>query len=1247
MKEKDLRRKLKALGLKDEQLDVYVKELKNSSDFEDNLRKLINVDIYKGIKIFKELQGVESKSTKKRLVKSAYEYTGIKYISKRIQHYLIESGVAKSVMVEYSLLSSTLNPQDPDKLQCCSFIITEDQGFRKGIENYYTACIAATAQKHDGISIYQHPKFLFDINPQKSYVITKQSGGDITSDVEIVADPNNKFEPIGKKGDLFITAFPLTRSYVEMTRGARDYQGGADLEDIQKFLHLCCHNAITCRDGNESKSSIYVSFPIHGSLASNQLDKYKVGVGNPLQGIGACFIYFESNPNAEQLDDFHILVNEIIERIVYEVGKVIRFISSNYLFNLGLALQDNARKESLKSAKAAIMSRNMSHNLGSHVMSYLKQHLSSVKDLINDKVLSELYEGLDDLPEKYTIIDEKGKESKGNKEELALPFLLGLGQFVSYLQERQDFIATIATDYIPYYAEVNFKDFIYDELNPDKRVERHAERTSSLKTDNILLGNIARSEGLGRSTSPTRPKKANKDNGNNSLNDIILKFRSFNGDSPQNERERNDLKDMRLYNVSLPGGVVGRQAIFSIVENVIRNAAKHGNWRECQKLELTFDIYSKDDFMRASNNDAYEEDKDLSLRQVFERFYCNAIDSDDLYFVTLTDNLKFNGDTLVKLRHAIAGRYVNEKGEMENANKGLKEMRISASWLRSIYDDSEIRIDSGDLRSDKNWNYKKGNVAPVLYARICTENGIGHLQYIFCLVKPKKVAVISNTFAVDSNYNKSDFIMNCWGAYTPQQFMDLYNKSYEFVVFDDDSNDKKRNWYEDIRRVSSSRLLRLRDLPELSSLLEDIRNESMDFSKIEKMLYKHMAMCKDSTNVIIVSDQTASEKVCDSQKNKVVQINANGEDGRDYLVVSDGIDDDLIDKVVELRTTKTDQDYSTEHLCIYRSHYETTENFSQLMGSDKFDDFEFIESITGNNSTDRLVRNESLDDIWYYKHLHAMKERVAIFDERIFAKAFSLEEADLAESEFVPESVTKKNLAELKRKYKSDSLFSEEEKKAIIKCKEPAQLESLLLQKSIASTISINRKVTSTILPTLYEQKNIFIFTIVKDPQHNDKFNIYGICSDSHKVIRNKLNKYVSTCVKLYEIRWNGNSLRIRKIRGEKHLFDSISIHQGLLDKLYEAFNISDNDIVSKERLTKDFFNYFCSQSDEVIEYYDEKDHKKYFLPKMCIHSGRSKPSENNMPQHLPFIQYASIEHAVLDCKYSLVELLDFARYEP
>ena len=54
----------------------------------------------------------------------------------------------------------------------------------------------------------------------------------------------------------------------------------------------------------------------------------------------------------------------------------------------------------------------------------------------------------------------------------------------------------------------------------------------------------------------------------------------------------------------------------------------------------------------------------------------------------------------------------------------------------------------------------------------------------------------------------------------------------------------------------------------------------------------------------------------------------------------------------------------------------------------------------------------------------------------------------------------------------------------------------------------------------------------------------------------------------------------------------------------------------------------------------------KELLPNFIIHSGRSKPSKNDMPQSQPFVQFAAIDSAVKDCKYTLVELLATAHYE-
>ena len=165
-------------------------------------------------------------------------------------------------------------------------------------------------------------------------------------------------------------------------------------------------------------------------------------------------------------------------------------------------------------------------------------------------------------------------------------------------------------------------------------------------------------------------------------------------------------------------------------------------------------------------------------------------------------------------------------------------------------------------------------------------------------------------------------------------------------------------------------------------------------------------------------------------------------------------------------------------------------------------------------------------------------------------------------------------------------------------------------------------------------------------------FNLYGLSEKSSNT--------KAICKKIASLTWSqANGLEFNGEITNKDdyyinkykRFDRISIHQGLLDKLYEVFGIKDQQ-KEKERLTKQFHQAFSSSvvvktksAEENAKKANEKN-KLSFLTGFCIHSGRSKPSQIDMPQKLPFIQYASIENAVLDCKYSLVELLDFARYE-
>lgn len=1288
----------------------------NNSEFENQLPAIVDdADIFQGTidlgnlsTSAKDSEGTGDLTDTHNSNKETTKKSGIDYVQSRIEHYLIKLGLAKNVMVEYSLLSSTLEPTNPDKLQCISFMEGDDD-FIDNIGKYYKACIDQT-EIDQKISIYQHPRFLYDIDfasTQKQFVDTSDAWADrygVTGTFKTSGSKGKTLTSIKasgssiykKVGDVYMAAFELERSFNDMLLNAKEIAKEIEtdpqskkLVDIQDTLHSYCHkNISSCR----GKDSVYVAFPIYGSRASNQLSKYEIIRSDKkvaLQGIGAFFIYFEplidlSRPIYQQF------IKTVMGKIAYEMGNFIRLISANYMFNLGLQLQEKARKEAVKSAKAAIMSRNMSHNLGSHVMSYLKQHLGSVKDMLNDRIFSLLFESEDDMLHK---LSQEVKEKIENSDKVALPFLVGMGQFISYLQERQDFIATIATDFVPYYANVNFKDFIYDELNPDKRYERHKDR-ANLKIDNILLGNIARSEGLGRPTSPT-----SNTNGKSDLSDIVLMFRNFDGNPVEgsdingkliNEKDpaiiekATSLKEMRAYDMSLPGGVVGRQAVFSIVENVIRNAAKHGNWREQQKLELSFDIFTKEDINGKSDRIPIDDncgEGHLSLFEVFDSFYKDASDMDDLYIVTLTDNLVCDQEKLAKLRMAISELYVDERGVMKEANKGIKEMRISASWLRSIKIEDEINCNiripkienkqkSEDenkfeaCKYDKNWRTIP-NKAPILYARLTSsnKNGKGNLQYIFCLMRPKKVAVISSRFANCASFNRARYKSCSWGLFSPEEYIGVSNKSYEFILLDDNRDGKR---YDEIRRCTSSRLFRLSEVfnwgrglfCDEETFFSDLFNGEIDCDAFLIKLYKFLSNCNPNDLIAIHDEKSWGE--------------LSREKGLQESEITSGI-------VTICKSGGVVRPY------LYRTHYETEENFNYVINmmnnSGAYSQNLFIEGITGNNSTDRLVRNEEINDLWSYRHLHSMKENIAIFDERIFSKVYGKEERDFYQSDVF-------RLDKLKAKcinYFDDALrkqeLSDDDYKEIIGIinEEILSVEELrgFIKEEGLSEETINRIFDSAIISnsftgTAYAQKGINIFNLIKSDKEDKKFYLCGLkWNDESDIVstlyrKREINekgdfvyKSYSKCEVLATISWNSddiNSPLVVERCGETPIglftnrYDRISIHQGLLDKLYDEFEIKGKPN-EKERLTKCFFEKFARLETicDIIEFRDSnnlKEFNQWFLPGMCIHSGRSKPNTNDMPQHLPFIQYSSVEHAVMDCKYSLVELLDYARYE-
>lgn len=1210
-------------------MENYTPNNKTASEL-GQLSDLIKIDLYDGIKSLVKY----TKTGDSRFRDSAYINSGIEQIRKMAKKHLVE--FAKNITVEYSLLASTLDPDNPGKLECCSFSYGE-KSFQDKVDKKYVECINQTAETKD-LSLYQHRNFLYDLqlndnlhsnfgagvnwkttddgvrtcvlkNGECLTITIKNGVADDKFSIETSSPADEHYRPYAD--GLSLKAFVLSRSYEEMVNGAKTFKEkeGQTVEDIQICLHSFCHKNITNNRANTNNTSIYISFPIFSSRASNTLAKYKIS-NEAKQGIGACFVFIEPQDGIalgenESLDT----IKEGVSKFVSETSAFLRFVAVNYVFNMGLMLQAQAQKETVKSAKAAIMSRNMSHNLGSHVMAYLKQQLGSVTSITNPKnqVLSKLLPLPDNLdPNVYSELDRLLNDAE-------LPFLVGLGRFIGYLQERQDYIATIATDYIPYGAPVNLKDAIYDELNPDLRYIRHRDQSKNRPT-NILLNYIAKSEGLSRE----RMKKDEKSNilKINSEGDIRFGFIHYNGNGDAssfgfNTFDSNDpvLGEMRKINFNLPGGLVGRQAIFSIIENLIRNAAKHGDKTKTVNLDFTFDIIDGSQIKKGACMAWEKRVGDEKWRKLYE----NAEDIDDLYLLSITDNLPNKKEVVDYLQEGLYENYVDgNTGQMSTTNKGIKEMRISAAWLRGNTDESQYRKIKDDT----------GKYAPLLAVELSPE---GHLRYIICVRKNKTVAVIKEM------------------KFDEKTRVTFDDKEIEYLKKLQDQNPDCWNVFEDIKDSGGD---------VIESAVAQIRKSKTSYSFI---------LCPDSDRAFNVLRPITSNRLLCWKKPQADISSYSSDDLLLYVYklftnIDDQSEDIFIDdystldiKYSKIRKTNREKGViPREHAYLYRTHLGSRNDYASFIrNNENYSKYACAEGITGDNSSDRLIRREPLDERWYFNHLYALKKKIAIIDERIFKMVHNIDE----NTQLKRDSVEPIAIASLEGEFQLDDV------KRVLIDKGGLPDSKMVKIGNATSFVELSKIIESAPIclfkkkeqdvnahgcehtTPFYKGKNIDVFTVIKGADGN---MILVGCINSTSEIDGDGVKFDNTFGKIamfvrnlstgnIELIFENGSLR-EQFAG---VYDYISVHQGILDKIYDNLGIKHNN-GEKGRVTECIYGQLMKNALAIGDY----------LPNLIIHSGRAKPSEEDMPQKQPFVQFATIENAVKDCKPMLVDLLDYAKYE-
>jgi len=397
-------------------------------------------------------------------------------------------------------------------------------------------------------------------------------------------------------------------------------------------------------------------------------------------------------------------------------------------------------KEALKSAIAAIMSRNGSHNIGSHIISAVS---NSYNDLPDDQILFE------------------------------------------YIQQRMDFVATISTEF----PEWTYPVWFIGDLMRRFYMQRH------------LLSYIGQSEGLSAYEFRTKLTNVNKMPSNNQTGKIFVKINRKGFSEFIIPNENKNVSELKDFQVAIPGGIIGQQAFYTILENIIRNSAKH-NWsslsdsekKERENLEITIEI-----------------DENKKRQDIIFRIWDNA---SDVFKGTSTDQKKYQASQPIpdevqlenknieafplhqQINKKLGESFIDkESGKLVKANWGLAEMKISAGFLNMK---SVAKIGSDDV-DEILYNAKKSTgIIRAIRKRERREGkeDIWHLGYEFAIKKPKEFLIIDYSIPGDIE----SYLENSINFYREKN---LKSHDYEFVIIYDDINNENDFIVELIKNIDN------------------------------------------------------------------------------------------------------------------------------------------------------------------------------------------------------------------------------------------------------------------------------------------------------------------------------------------------------------------------------------------------------------------------------------------------------------
>ncbi len=1116
-----------------------------------------------------------------------FRLSGLEEIYKAITREISSVANVKYLFVENSTFSSAIGNNRLDAFTC---VMDKGNGqFRKNVASYLKPVIAKLQERHHALLV--HPDFCKSPQSARAYTsVLNPKELKFLGDAEkyeaeylnLNADSSENAVPLDKVKDeefneegVYSCNSNINIPYDNLESQSRKTKATSEPGQLHILNHSIYNRYFLAPRSDEEVpdvegcQTVFLSIPVLSSSGSLDLDgeNEEKNSEERFKGQGALFIFLVLRKNDEKISEekFAQELDATIRQLALKLPRIVKTITFDYVFNIGLEKAKRAKNEAIKSAKAAIMARNMSHNIGSHVISYLNAHLSNVEAVLDigafNDIVKRTHSSDGRIKLQFTDSEQKGDF---DDEMVQLPFLLGLGKFLGYLQERQDFIASIATDHIPPSSGVNLKDFVLDGFAWDSRQKRHGKEVKQYS--NILLEYIAKSEGI------TREK-------------LKIFFNNQDLDIPILA----DNSNVRGVNVALPGGIMGRQALYSIFENIIRNSAKHAKAEKNEfhlHIEVNeFNKFENYEFFRFSEGET--KGKERQIEQVCLSDFKNY--EDTYYSLIVRDHFgNANEETLTKVLEGVEKEMINADYSLNEQAKGLKEMKISAAWIRgkSVAAENERFpfLLAGRLKTTKEeallyWieDRKGKQVGKTFrskeYITLLTEINqlqeqlssltqdekkqlVPHLSFHILLPKSFKVIVISDKLSEEVKVllKKHDWqVVSSWEV---EKIQNLYSSIY---ILDSDLKEKLAD------AVYSFGVSDIKDSKERMVKLKKYKPIDFRANLFSKRMIEAKVTENTIENYLLKDGDGATEKLHDLfvyLYNKIININFNIST-KDVLIKIEDKDKQVKEPMTALAKAQITQDLQKDlpgrsnlHEIYFGKHLKI-KDLDTIREKSKAA-FHYAESITGDNSTNRLLRSEDKDDMWFFKMAESALSQVLIIDERIW------------DDIVVPE--------------KNKTLNIPDEKVKILRA------------------------------------KHIYIANLDIIAADNEKANLNITQPDNEKVGKKARLRSVNSDNKIeetFEITADKDTKKLvfKPLIDSKPQFSFLLIHQGLLDKLYT-------------HLLPDYYG-------NITEF---SNHFKGV--KLIVHSGRSRPSREQLPTWVPFLSFSSVRFLLEDSKYALTEQL-------